>query len=131
MPSELLAPLVNAHRQLATTGVLYMAAAGAWGLLMVWQKRPMDANYRGILIIGYVLGDLIGLLGAAIYVFYDGGTLLHDPLHILYGLITAVGLPMAAIWSQNRSDQQKPLIYGLAALFMMGIFIRGIMTATR
>ena len=55
MPAEVTGTLLALHRQLANTGVLYMFACGVWGLAMTWRKRPMDANYRGILAIGYDL----------------------------------------------------------------------------
>ncbi len=128
MPSELFASLLAAHRQLANTGVLYMFACGVWGLVMNWRKVPMNANYRGMLAIGYVLGDVIGLLGMGLLL---GGAPPRDPLHILYGLLAAVSLPMAAIYNQNRSDERKPFWYAMVSFFVFGVLIRGIMTANR
>lgn len=128
MSSELISTLLNLHRQLATTGVLYMFACGLWGLVMYWRKRAMDANYRGILVIGYVLGDVIGLLGMSMLL---AGAQPRDPVHILYGLLAALSLPAAAVYNQNKSDERKPLIYGLVSFFVFGVLIRGIITATR
>src|SRR6266852_5002330 len=117
MPVELIATLLPIHRQLANTGILYMFACGAWGLYMAWRKRPMDANYRGMLALGYALGDVIGLLGVLMLL---SGAQPRDPLHILYGLLTALSLPAAAGYLQTRSDDRKPLIYALVSFFVFG-----------
>ncbi len=128
MPTELLSSLVSIHRQLANTGVLYMFACGVWGLVLVRRKRAMDANYRGILVIGYVLGDIIGLLGMILLL---SGARPSDALHILYGVLAALAIPAAAVYLQDKPNERKPLIYGLVSLFVFGVLIRGIITATR
>jgi uncharacterized membrane protein YfcA len=126
----LIATLLPLHRQLASTGVLYMAAAGVIGLWMWWRKKPMDANYRGILTIGYILGDVIGLLGLVMLL---AGASPRDPIHILYGVVTAVSIPGMGAWQIQRghADIDKPKWYALAAFFTMGVMLRGITTATR
>src|SRR5437899_8095284 len=103
MPADVLGTLVSIHRQLAQTGVLYMFACGLWGLVMSWRKRPMDANYRGILVIGYVLGDVIGLFGVLLLL---GGARPEDALHILYGVLAALSLPAAAAYLQEKPDER-------------------------
>jgi hypothetical protein len=128
MPADLIGTLVAIHRQLANTGVLYMFACGVWGLVMYARKRAMDANYRGILLIGYVLGDVIGLFGVLLLL---GGARPADPLHILYGLLAALSLPAAAAYLQDKPDTRKPLVYGLVSFFVFGVLIRGIITANR
>ena len=126
LPTEVLGTLVAIHRQLANTGVLYMLACGVWGLWLAWRKQPMNANYRGILMIGYILGLVIGLPGGMLYL----GSALKpsDPVHVLYGLLLVVTLPLAVQYSRDRVAR-KPLIYGLVSLFTLGLMIRGILTA--
>jgi hypothetical protein len=128
LPTEILGTLVTIHRQLANTGVLYMLACGVWGLWMAWRRQPMDANYRGVLTVGYILGLAIGAPGGLLYL----GSALKpsDPVHILYGLLLVITLPMAVHYSRNYVAR-KPLIYGLVSLFTMGLMMRGILTATR
>ena len=126
MPQNLIVTLLPIHRQLATTGVLYMFACGVWGLIMWRQKKPMDANYRGLLAIGYVLGDVIGLLGMIMLL---AGAQPKDSVHILYGLLAAMSLPAAAVYLQERSNDRKPVIYAIVSFFVFGVMIRGIITA--
>ena len=128
MPAESVATLVTIHRQLANTGVLYMFACGVWGLVMYARKRPMDSNYRGVLVIGYVLGDVIGLFGVLLLL---AGARPGDALHILYGVLAALSLPAAAGYLQDKPDLRKPLVYGLVSFFVFGVMIRGIITAAR
>ncbi len=127
MPAEAIGTLVAIHRQLANTGVLYMFACGVWGFALVARKRPMDANYRGILLIGYVLGDIIGLFGVLLLL---AGARPGDALHILYGALAALSLPAAAAYLQDKPNERKPLIYALVSFFVFGVMIRGIITAT-
>jgi hypothetical protein len=86
----------------------------------------MDANYRGMLAIGYVLGDAIGLLGLTMLL---AGAQPRDPVHILYGILAAISLPAAAIYMQGRPNEGKPVIYAIVSLFLVGVMIRGIITA--
>ena len=125
MGLELITALRPIHHQLANTGVLYMLVCGVWGLYMTVRKQPMNANYRGMLAIGYGLGILIGLLGILMLV---SGAQPRDPLHILYGIVLAVALPGAAAYFNERPNERKPLIYALASFFVLGIMIRGITT---
>ena len=125
MGLELLTALRPIHHQLANTGVLYMLVCGVWGLYMTVRKQPMNANYRGMLAIGYGLGILIGLLGMLLLL---SGAQPRDPLHILYGIVLAVALPGAAAYFNERPNERKPLIYALTSFFVLGIMIRGITT---
>ena len=129
-PFQLIGAVKPIHSQLANTGVLYMAATGLIGLWMWWRKQPMDANYRGILTIGYILGLVIGLLGLTMLL---AGSNPRDPIHILYGIVTAVSIPgMGALQIQRgHADINKPKWYALASFFVMGVMLRGIITATR
>ena len=122
MPQNLIVALLPIHRQLATTGVLYMFACGVWGLVMWRRKKPMDANYRGLL----AIGDVIGLLGMIMLL---AGAQPKDSVHILYGLLAAISLPAAAVYLQERSNDRKPVIYAIVSFFVFGVMIRGIITA--
>jgi hypothetical protein len=129
MNVELVGALLPIHRQLAISGILYMAAAGFVGVWMWIRKSPMDANYRGILAIGWVLGLVIGALGLTMLL---AGASPRDPLHILYGIVTAISVPGMGGWQIQRghSDLVKPRFYAITAFFVMGVMIRGIMTAS-
>jgi hypothetical protein len=127
MGLDLIATLRPIHHQLANTGILYMFVCGVWGTYMSLRKQPMNANYRGMLAIGYGLGLLIGLLGMVMLL---SGAQPRDPLHILYGVVLAVALPGAAAYFNERPDERKPLIYALTSFFVFGIMIRGVMTGT-
>jgi hypothetical protein len=129
MPPELSNTVLGAHRQLAIMGVYYMFLCGVWGLIMTWRKQSMDGNYRGILAIGYLLGLVIGVMGGLLYLFTPLKP--GDPLHVLYGLVTAIGIPGAGAYFQKAPDERKPLIYAIASFFIFGVMIRGILTATR
>ncbi len=128
MNAQLMATILSIHRQLALSGILYMALAGLWGVSMWIRKRPMDANYRGILAIGWFLGLGIGALGLVMLL---AGANPRDPIHILYGIVTAISVPGMGAWQIQRAhpDLIKPRYYALTAFFVMGVMIRGIMTA--
>ncbi|MBI5878542.1 MAG: hypothetical protein HZB53_12910 [Chloroflexi bacterium] len=129
MNVELVAAIAPIHRQLAISGILYMGAAGLIGITMWVRRKPQDANYRGILSIGWVLGLVIGALGLIMLL---AGANPRDPIHILYGIVTAISVPGMGAWQIQRghSDLVKPRFYAITALFVMGVMIRGMMTAS-
>jgi len=128
MDGQLVAAILPIHRQLAITGILYMAATAVIGIVFWVRSKEMDSNYRGILIIGWVLGLVIGALGLTMYL---AGASPRDPIHIIYGAVTAISIPGMGGWMMQReySNLIKPRFYAITALFVMGVMIRGLMTA--
>ena len=86
----------------------------------------MDGAYRGALVIGGGLGALQLLVGVVLLLTLGHGP--RDDLHYLYGLSVIVTLPLIHQYLGGRRRVAPTLAYGLGALFMMGLALRGFAT---
>lgn len=115
------------HDRLATTTMLYMAAVGIWGLVAYARGQSVSGSFSGAL----VLGEALVLVQVVAGVLLLGvGAPPPDPVHYLYGITAILILPFAWSYLRNRDQRQALLIYSLVALFIVGLAVRGAMTAT-
>lgn len=117
--------MIQVHDRFATSVILYMLVVGVWGLVSYVRKTGVSGSYRGTLVIGEVMLILQGVLGI-ILVF--SGYRPSQSLHFLYGGLSVFVLPLLMTYVRVRPKHQAPLIYGLGAIFIMGLAIRAMMT---
>jgi heme A synthase len=111
---------------LSITVMLFMAAVGVWGLFTFARNGVLDGSISGALIIGQVLIGVQGVAGMAIFI--EGTNRPADTVHILYGVAAFVTMPFVWSYVRERHPRQGLFFYSLAALFIMGLAIRGIST---
>jgi hypothetical protein len=114
------------HNQLATTMLYFMFVCGVWAVIGSF-RGGISGSLAGALVLGEGLILLQGVLGIILYL--TG----HRPaqgLHFLYGVAAAVTLPGIYSYVKGRSSRAQALSLGLGALFIVGLAIRGIVTAT-
>jgi heme A synthase len=112
------------HELFSRALVLYFLLVGLWGLFLAIRRQPFNSAFQGALVISLVLGVVQALLGVLLLVT---GNRARDDLHYLYGLSIIVALPLVQQLIAKRT-MSRPLAYGLASLFMMGLAIRAITT---
>lgn len=117
--------LLSLHDRFGVAIVLYLVAAGLWGLLLGVRGVAPTAGYRGALIIAEGVIVLQGLLGVGVYV----GGRPAEPMHLLYGAALVVALPLAWTIVRDRQPRGQSVALGLAALFAAGLALRGMATA--
>ncbi len=103
-----------------------MAAVGFWGLINFARGGILEGSISGALVVGQVLIGLQGAAGLAIFV--EGTYRPADSVHILYGVAAFVTMPFVWSYVRERHPRQGLFFYSLAALFIMGLSIRGIAT---
>ena len=103
-----------------------MAAVGIWGLFVFARGGVLDGSISGALIIGQVLIGAQGIAGMTIFI--EGTHRPADSVHILYGVAAFVTMPFVWSYVRERHPRQGLFFYSLAALFIMGLAIRGITT---
>jgi heme A synthase len=118
--------LLTAHQRLFLAGLLLALIVGSWGLVTFFRKRLASGGFRSTLVIMELLFVVEGLLGVAMYI---GGRHPHDRLHILYGVVLVIVLPIALTYTSGRHPRREPLVFGIAGLFMAGLAIRALTTA--
>ena len=112
------------HDNLANTMWMFMLACGIWGVFSA-LRGGFSASLAGALVIGEGLIIVQGILGG---VSYLTGARPGQSLHFLYGLAAAITLPGIYTYARNRPAKQQAMLFGLGALFVFGLAIRGITT---
>lgn len=118
--------LLVLHDRFAVSVMLFMGAAGFWGLFSFIRGQSLSGSLGGTLVIGEALIILQVVAGLALVV---GGARPADTMHYLYGASAILSLPFAWSFMRNRDQRQALLVYSLVALFIAGLAIRGMTTA--
>ena len=112
------------HEGLARTLVFYFLAIAVWGIVAWRRGTGVSGSYWGALVIAEGIAITQGALGALLALERP----LREPVHILYGLSIVLALPLAHTYARGKPAARQSLVYGLAALFAVGLSLRGIQT---
>ena len=85
----------------------------------------LPGGYRSTLVLAELLFIVQGLVGVGLFVT---GHVLRDSLHLLYGVLLVLALPIAASYTSARERRREPLVFGIVGLFMVGLTVRAFMT---
>jgi hypothetical protein len=118
--------LVEVHARLGNTAVIYVAILGLWALWRFFRRQGIDSSYWGALVIAELLILLQGGLGA--YMWLQGQVPLRGGMHILYGVLSVIGIPVAFAFTRGREDRSALLVYGAGLLFLAALMLRAITT---
>jgi hypothetical protein len=118
--------LTDVHGRLSNAVLLYAVILGVWGMYNFVRRREVSEGYWGALVVGELLIMAQGLLGGLLW--YQG----HRPdrgLHVLYGVITALGIPAIFVFTRGREGRAENLAYGSASLIVALLAYRAVVTA--
>jgi heme A synthase len=116
--------VVELHQLIARSLVLYLFIVGIWAVVSGVRKQAFTPALRGALFIGVGLCVVQAAVGMALVIT---GFRPLDNLHYLYGASIIVTLPLVASYIVDKKVS-RPLVYGVASLFMAGLAIRAITT---
>lgn len=122
----MIALLLTFHKGLFNAGLLLTLIVAGWGLVTWLRKRPASGGYRSTLVLTEALFVVQALVGIGLYL---GGPRPRDSLHLLYGVLLIVTLPVATSYTSSHDKRREPLVFGIAGLFMTGLAIRALTTA--
>lgn len=114
------------HGGLANALALFTIVAAMWGLLSAMRHRGIDSSYWGILAVAEILALIQVLLGGLLYA---GGGRPALSVHILYGALTVLSLPIYYALSKGRDDRKAAMIYSMICLFVFAMSLRAIATS--
>jgi hypothetical protein len=117
------------HARLATAMVLFAAIAGIWGLVDYFRGRAVSPSYWGVIVVGNLAAVAQAAIGAILYAQGSGEALSRGVVHILYGIVLALWIPLIQFFNRNREGRDETLMCGLVSLFEAGIALRAITTA--
>lgn len=114
------------HSRLSISILLYVIILFVWGIWRYFRRGNIDGSYMGALVIAEILILTQGALGGILY--FNGLLPTRGGMHILYGIVGALGIPAVYTFTRGRNDRMTVLIYAAVLLFSIGIFIRSIST---
>jgi len=114
------------HSRLANAAFMYFVILFAWGLWQYLRKMELSSSYWGALVIGEILILAQGTLGITLLAI--GLQPERSAMHILYGIVGALGIPAVYVFTKGRNDRKVALIYAAVAFFCAIIFLRSMVT---
>lgn len=106
--------------------LVFGVMAVVWGASLVARKLPFTDGFRGILYATAWSGVLQAFWGIILYVFF--GLRPNDMLHLVYGLIVVVAIPVAFTYTSEKLNRRDTLIITFAAFVIVAAAIRGFFT---
>ncbi len=114
------------HLSLARAGILISAIIGVWGLWTYFSRGVASPGYRSTLVLTEILFVAQALLGMALFL---GSRHPRDNLHILYGVVLVLAIPIAASYTSSHDRRREALVYGVIGIIMVGLSVRAFMTS--
>jgi hypothetical protein len=117
--------VVQLHNATAIALIAWNALIAIWGLLAWWGKARLIQGYLYLARIGWYLFVPQVLFGIWLYTHGHRASLGWQ--HYIYGVGAALGI-IAGEFYRRRMPGREGMVYGLVALFLMGVAIRAFMT---
>jgi hypothetical protein len=122
-----LGTIIWLHDRLGNAAPLFMALLGILSLFNYIRGRGLDGNMVGAVVMGEILMLVQTGLGVILLVSGLSPTRI---IHFLYGSLTILTFPALWVYTRGATDRRASLIWALAGLFMMGLALRAIGTAS-
>ena len=117
--------IVNLHLltyfQILTVGI----AAVVWGIVTVRRNQPFTEGFRGLLYTLAFSGLEQAILGV---VLFAAGCRPNNMLHLVYGLIALVGVPLAFAYTSEELNKRDMQVLAFASFAITAAAWRAIST---
>jgi hypothetical protein len=113
------------HDRLGNTAIIYVAILAVWAFWRFIRKEGLDSSYWGALVIGEALILATGAIGLYMWI---AGLRPDRGIHILYGVISAVGIPLIFTYTRGRESRSTSAVYGSGLLFLAALMLRAVAT---
>jgi heme A synthase len=114
------------HARLGNTVILFVVILAIWGAWRFLRGQGLISSYWGALVIAEVLILFQGGLGA--YMWAIGARPEEGGMHILYGVVSLLPLPLVYVYTKGRDGRPEMLMYTVAFLMLVGLVLRAIST---
>jgi len=116
------------HERLGNAAPLYMALMGILSFINYIRGQGLDGGMIGAIIIGEIFMMVQTTLGIILFIAFNK---INDlGIHFLYGSLAIIFLPGLWLYTRGATDRRSSLIWGVAGIFMMGLTLRAIGTAS-
>jgi hypothetical protein len=115
------------HDRIGNAAPLFMILLGLLSLFNYIRGQGLDGSVVGTVIVGELL--MIVQLSLGVILLLSG---LYPAriIHILYGSLSILTFPALWFYTRGATDRRASLVWALVGLFMMGLALRAIGTAS-
>lgn len=117
--------ILEIHRVLSNTIVLFFLLLGLWGLVRAISKLGVNGSFLGAMVIAELLFVLQAVLG--VILLLDGASP-ERGVHFIYGTFALVALPGLFAYLRGDDSNQAQWYYAIGILFLFGVSLRAIGT---
>lgn len=123
--------LIILHDGLSNAAWIFFLMIGIWGTYRAIQGEGMDGAYLGAVATGQLIFVAQAVIGAIQWFNGLAATLPSPSIHLLYGIFALVFLPFIYLAVLQGDDTNRgQWVMAFSTLFMFGIALRAIQTAT-
>ncbi|WP_448544814.1 hypothetical protein [Roseiflexus sp.] len=116
--------ILRLHANLLFTILLVFSVLALWALILGLLRRPVGAWLHSGMAIGVLLVLSECVLG--VILLMRGLLPLRPEMHILYGIIALLTIPIAHSSARNREPRSQGLMYAFACMFVCIIALRAV-----
>jgi hypothetical protein len=117
--------IVEVHSRLSNTALIFCAIMAAWGLWRFFRRQGLGGSYWGATILAELVILVQGGIGA--YLWFAGLRPARG-IHLLYGIVSALAIPLVFAFTRGRDERPEMLMYGVAFLILVGLLLRAVAT---
>ena len=114
------------HGRLANSVFLYFLAMMVWAIWRFLRKEGMSSNFRGALVISEILILAQAVLGVILWL--NSLRPERGSMHILYGIVGAIGVPAVFAFTKGRDQRTVMLTYAIVYFCLLLIVLRSVVT---
>ena len=111
----------QAHALVGQVAIVLGLIAAAWAVALVATRRAPGSLFLGNLVWVFLAIVVAAALGLA--TFASGGPL-HDPLHVVYGLLALGSLPGTMLIASGRSARQRAIVAAVGTVVLVILLAR-------
>ncbi len=116
------------HQGLSTACLIFSLIVGGYGFWCFLRQQTLSSSYLGVLVLAEVL--YLAQAGVGVALAAQGGAPARGWVHYLYGVVTIIALPGLYAYVRGRDTRREALLYAILGLFLAGISLRAMTTAT-
>lgn len=117
----------QAHTLVGQVAVVLGLIAAVWAIALVATRRAPGTFFLGNLVWVFLAIVVAAVLGLATFV---AGGPLHDPLHVVYGLLALGILPGTMLIASGRSARQRAIVAAVSTVVLVILLARLIQTGS-
>lgn len=117
--------MADVHRLVGIAAIVAAALAASWSAIVVATRRDAGRAYLAALGVVVAVALASALVGVLLLLTGPGPA---DPLHLLYGAIAVLAIPVGIWLAVGRTPRRQSVVLLLAVLVELGVTVRLLQT---